>query len=183
MTTHSSILAWRITWTEEPGGLQSIGSHSVGHDWSNLPRAYTGKFCFCLHLANSLSLPTGSHFPVCVCACVRVCVCVYSSSVRHFILPLFSLSENTRFLIFLFWVPPHSLTPAHDSFLDAKTRDHRQWEGGRGRGGWGGWWDPWSLCRGLGFRSSDHSRFLGWALHVCRKNSDVVRRVRPQLWI
>ena len=74
MTTHSSILAWRITWTEEPGGLQSIGSHSVGHDWSNLPRAYTGKFCFCLHLANSLSLPTGSHFPVCVCACVRVCV-------------------------------------------------------------------------------------------------------------
>ena len=32
MTTHSSILAWRITWTEEPRGLQSIGSHSVGHD-------------------------------------------------------------------------------------------------------------------------------------------------------
>ena len=29
--THSSILAWRIPWTEEPGGLQSIGSHS-GHD-------------------------------------------------------------------------------------------------------------------------------------------------------
>ena len=28
MTTHSSILAWRIPWTQEPGGLQSIGSHS-----------------------------------------------------------------------------------------------------------------------------------------------------------
>ena len=31
MATHSSILAWRIPWTEEPGGLLSIGSHRVGH--------------------------------------------------------------------------------------------------------------------------------------------------------
>ena len=33
MATHSSILAWRISWTEEPGGLQSIGSQRVGCDW------------------------------------------------------------------------------------------------------------------------------------------------------
>ena len=32
MATHSSILAWEIPWTEEPGGLQSIGSQRVGHD-------------------------------------------------------------------------------------------------------------------------------------------------------
>ena len=32
MATHSSILAWRIPWTEEPGGLHSIGSQRVGHD-------------------------------------------------------------------------------------------------------------------------------------------------------
>ena len=32
MATHSSILAWRIPWTEEPGRLQSMGSHRVGHD-------------------------------------------------------------------------------------------------------------------------------------------------------
>ena len=32
MATHSSILAWRILWTEEPGRLQSIGSQRVGHD-------------------------------------------------------------------------------------------------------------------------------------------------------
>ena len=31
METHSSILAWRIPWTEEPGGLQSIGAQRVGH--------------------------------------------------------------------------------------------------------------------------------------------------------
>ena len=32
VATHSSILAWRIPWTEEPGRLQSMGSHRVGHD-------------------------------------------------------------------------------------------------------------------------------------------------------
>ena len=32
MATHSSILAWKIPWTEEPGGLQSMGSPRVGHD-------------------------------------------------------------------------------------------------------------------------------------------------------
>ena len=32
MVTHSSILAWRIPWTEEPGGLQSTGSQRVRHD-------------------------------------------------------------------------------------------------------------------------------------------------------
>ena len=32
MATHSSILAWRIPWREEPGGLQSMGSQRVGHD-------------------------------------------------------------------------------------------------------------------------------------------------------
>ena len=34
MATHSSILAWRIPWTEEPGGLQSMRLQSVGHDWA-----------------------------------------------------------------------------------------------------------------------------------------------------
>ena len=33
IATHSSILAWSIPWTEEPGGLQSTGSQRVGHDW------------------------------------------------------------------------------------------------------------------------------------------------------
>ena len=32
MATHSSILAWRISWTVEPGGLQSLGPQRVGHD-------------------------------------------------------------------------------------------------------------------------------------------------------
>ena len=36
MASHSSILSWRILWTEEPGGLQSIGLQRVGHDQSDL---------------------------------------------------------------------------------------------------------------------------------------------------
>ena len=39
MATHSSILAWRIPGTEEPGGLLSMGSHRVGHDWNDLAAA------------------------------------------------------------------------------------------------------------------------------------------------
>ena len=36
MATHSSVLAWRIPGMGEPGGLPSVGSHRVGHDWSDL---------------------------------------------------------------------------------------------------------------------------------------------------
>ena len=36
MATHSSILAWRILWTEEPGGLQSMGSQRVRHSWAHM---------------------------------------------------------------------------------------------------------------------------------------------------
>ena len=39
MATHSSILAWRIPGMVEPGGLPSMGSHRVGHDWNNLAAA------------------------------------------------------------------------------------------------------------------------------------------------
>ena len=42
MTSHSSILAWRISWTEEPSRLQSTGSQRVGHIWSN--GACTGAY-------------------------------------------------------------------------------------------------------------------------------------------
>ena len=34
MAAHSSFLAWRIPWTEEPGGLRSMGSQRVGYDWA-----------------------------------------------------------------------------------------------------------------------------------------------------
>ena len=46
MATHSSVLAWRIPGTREPGGLPSLGSHRVGHDWSNLAAAAAAETVF-----------------------------------------------------------------------------------------------------------------------------------------
>ena len=49
MATHSSVLAWRIPGTGDPGGLPSMGSHRVGHDCSDLAAAAAKKIqCFIL---------------------------------------------------------------------------------------------------------------------------------------
>ena len=49
MATHSRILAWRIPWTEEPGGLQCMGSRRVGHDCSSLACVSMGVRGMLLH--------------------------------------------------------------------------------------------------------------------------------------
>ena len=46
MATHSSILAWRIPWTEKPGGLQSIGLQRVEHNWATKHSAAHGSSIF-----------------------------------------------------------------------------------------------------------------------------------------
>ena len=46
MATHSNILAWEIPWTEEPGGLQSMGSQRVRHDLATKQQQYSsGPYC------------------------------------------------------------------------------------------------------------------------------------------
>ena len=69
MATHSSILAWRIPWTEEPGGLQSMRSQRVGPDWSDLTHTQgekerkgkekrtVGQMVFFLFFSSCLALP------------------------------------------------------------------------------------------------------------------------------
>ena len=63
MATHSSILAWRIPWTEEPGGLQFTGSQRVGHNWVTslftfyLPAEPPGKPRFSFSIFSSVFLP------------------------------------------------------------------------------------------------------------------------------
>ena len=49
MATHSSVLAWRIPGKGEPGGLPSMGSHRVGHDWSDLAAAAAAACIFSLN--------------------------------------------------------------------------------------------------------------------------------------
>ena len=53
MANHSNILVWRIPWTEEPGGLHSMGSQRVGHNWSDLARMHIlcisgSQACLCI---------------------------------------------------------------------------------------------------------------------------------------
>ena len=59
MATHSSVLAWRIPGTGEPGGLPSMGSHRVGHNCSDLAAAVAAG-AYLLHLAIS-GCHTGQH--------------------------------------------------------------------------------------------------------------------------
>ena len=56
MATHSRVLAWRILGTAEPGGLPSMGSHRVRHDWSSLAAAAAVYICQCYFLGLSFSL-------------------------------------------------------------------------------------------------------------------------------
>ena len=79
MATQSDILAWRIPWTEEPGGLQSTGSQRVRRDWAtSLSLVKTTKyFCYGFGKWRILSFLPWSWSAVCVrvCACACVCVC------------------------------------------------------------------------------------------------------------
>ena len=65
--THSSILAWRVSWTEKPGGLQSIGSQRVRQDWNDLAYTHThhqlGGWLIDRPWEVLKVLPTGKCFP------------------------------------------------------------------------------------------------------------------------
>ena len=99
MVTHSSILAWRIPWTEEPGRLQSTGSQRVGHDWAtSLHFTYPHK-CLCwvyifLLFNKFFSLTT-----------MGICLHVHSQ------IPLFSSTEKNldSHLSLIFQSKHHSL--------------------------------------------------------------------------
>ena len=59
MATHSSVLAWRIPGIAEPGGLPSMGSHRVGHDWSDL--------------AAAVVMALGHYAILCATCCLSIC--------------------------------------------------------------------------------------------------------------
>ena len=69
MATHSSVLSWRIPGTGEPGGLPSMGSHRVGHDWSDLAAAAAAapelgkkKCCHLVEISCNYKLPTSAYW-------------------------------------------------------------------------------------------------------------------------
>ena len=71
MATHSSVLAWRIPGMGEPGGLPSMGSHRVRHDWSDLAVAVADSILKSRDLTSStkVCLVKAMVFPVVMCGC------------------------------------------------------------------------------------------------------------------
>ena len=61
MAPHSSTVAWKIPWTEEPGGLQSMGSLRVGHDWATSLSLFTFMHCRRKWQPTPVFLPGESH--------------------------------------------------------------------------------------------------------------------------
>ena len=94
MATHSSVLAWRIPGTGEPGGLPSMGSNRVGHDWSDLAAAAmpsrrsihvieNGRVSIFYDWIMFHCSCTCTRACARACVCVCVCVCKYNSFFIH----------------------------------------------------------------------------------------------------
>ena len=81
MATHSSTLAWKIPWTEEPGGLQSMGSQTAGHDWvTSLSLSVYGSTDMQHTLPwekgniNAMNMSTVYHLGLCCCLVATSCL-------------------------------------------------------------------------------------------------------------
>ena len=89
MATHSSVLAWRIPGMGEPGGLPFLGSHRIGHDWSDLAIAMCAKLLqSCLTLCDPVDCgPPGSSvhwiFQTRILVWVAICFSRGSSQPRN----------------------------------------------------------------------------------------------------
>ena len=116
MASHCSILAWRIPWTEEPGGLQSTGSQRVGHSWEINYQHWVTAMCQQLCLFIHITLTTSNDIAlrgnrislqlIWVLLALPFTSCVTLGKVRHLSVPQFSLSLS---LSFFFLTAPHSL--------------------------------------------------------------------------
>ena len=106
MATHSSVLAWRIPGTGEPGGLPSLGSHRVRNDWRDLAAA--------VYIVNdTLSVCLTLPFPSCVhmsalYSCVSIPTLQIGSSVAFFLTP--HMYINIQPLFFSFWLASLHMT-------------------------------------------------------------------------
>ena len=99
MATHSNIIAWRIPWTEEPGGLLSMGSQRIGHDWAT--NTYFLSFYTSDLLSMVIFLQSEEYlleFPLCIINSVSV-----YSKFSIFFLHI----QRTLSLCRVFWVGCH----------------------------------------------------------------------------
>ena len=111
MAPHSSTPAWKIPWMEEPGRLQSMGLHRVGHDWSDLAVATATTLCPPFVLCICISFPAlqiSSSIPFFYISHIYVLIynICFSLSDLYFILYMSrSIYNSTNDLIlFLLWL-------------------------------------------------------------------------------
>ena len=98
MATHPSVLAWRIPGTGEPGGLLSMGSYRIGHDWSDIAAAAHLLRKWIYFLVHSASPQT-------------TMTAVSTLMVSHTALLLNQIFQNSLSSVFLHWVGYKSYTP------------------------------------------------------------------------
>ena len=105
MATHSSILAWRISWMEEPGGLQSMGSQRVRHNW------VINSMTHILNSAQSINV-TSMNYPIFISN--KVFSSCFPSRVLTILVPLYfhmyfrisfsSITKREKILLGLHWI-------------------------------------------------------------------------------
>ena len=91
MATHSSVLAWRIPGMVEPGGLQSMGWHRVGHDWSNLVAAAAA---FLMVQLSHLYMTTGKTIALTTWTFLRKVMSLLFNSLSRFVIAFLPRSSQ-----------------------------------------------------------------------------------------
>ena len=100
MATHSSVLAWRIPGMGEPGGLQSMGSHRVGHDWSDLAAAVTINIQLKTSQGGTLSAPFW-----CLCQKLSLSPLYFNKTLLHTHTQIIEMCFKTHhfYLLLIIW--------------------------------------------------------------------------------
>ena len=144
MATHSSTLAWRIPWREEPGGLQSMGSQRVGHDWATSLHftnpSHKRKSCSFPGIKKYLSqslytaalwCPALNKKCVVHCSAAKSCLILRSHVLKYSRLPCPSLSPGV-FSNTVHWVHDAiqpSMSPPSPAFNLSQHQGLYQWVG------------------------------------------------------
>ena len=93
MATHSSILAWRIPWTEEPGGVQFMESQRAGHGWVTNTFIFITDLQYCVNFCSTAKLVI--HMCVCIHTHTHTYIYIY---IYIFFFTLFSIMVYHRIL-------------------------------------------------------------------------------------